>query len=322
MKTELMRGNTPRAMAEAIKILESGGILAFPTETVYGLAADAKNPDAVAKVFAAKGRPANNPLIVHCLDLKMARDCVKGWNSSYDRLAEAFWPGPLTLVLEKADDIPDIVTAGGKTVAVRVPSHVVARALLAHYERPLAAPSANRSTQISPTRAEHVQKSLDGEIPLILDGGACTVGLESTVLDLTADQACILRLGTITKEQIEETLGQVVSQKGFDEQKPRSPGMMRRHYAPSKPVYLFDALSELPNTKIAVLRRYDATPDPTHDHSTRTLPNEPSDYARELYDALHWADAQAVKAIYVENPPAGKPWDAVRDRLSRTLETG
>ena len=324
MKTAVMRGNTPRALAEAVRILKAGGIVAFPSETVYGLAADAKNSEAVAKIFTAKGRPANNPLIVHCYDQSAAQDCVKGWNARCDALAQAFWPGPLTLVLAKADDIPDIVTAGGTTVAVRVPSHITARALLAHYTKPLAAPSANRSNEISPSCAEHVLKSLAGRIPLILDGGPCTVGLESTVLDLSSPNPRILRQGAISQSQIETVLGHSVGIKNFDPQNPRSPGMMRRHYAPSKPVHLFDTVDDVldddvPDGKIVLITFGEFLAKISDKICYRALPDDPTAAARQLYEALHWADEQDAETIYIQKPPLGQPWDAIRDRLSRTL---
>jgi L-threonylcarbamoyladenylate synthase len=321
MKTEILHGNSPRAMAAAVSILNSGGAIAFPTETVYGLGADARNPKAVAEIFAIKGRPANNPLIVHCLDRGMAQACVQGWNAVCDRLADQFWPGPLTLILPRSDVIPSIVAAGGRTLAVRVPSHIVARALLAHYDGPIAAPSANRSTQISPTCANHVFKSLSGKIPLILDGGPCTVGLESTVLDLSTDKPCILRRGAISQKQIEDCLGQGIDTKSFDEHAPRSPGMMRKHYAPTKPVHLFKRDEALPDAKIAVIFRGDLHDADRDLKLCRTLPDEARGYAQGLYDALHWADDQDVEAIYVQAPPYGKPWEAIFDRLSRCSVT-
>lgn len=323
MKTAVMHGNTPRALAEAVRILKAGGILAFPSETVYGLAADAKNSEAVAKVFAAKGRPANNPLIVHCYDQSAAQDCVKGWNARCDAVAQAFWPGPLTLVLAKADDIPDIVTAGGTTVAVRVPSHITARALLARYKKPLAAPSANRSNEISPSCAEHVLKSLEGRIPLILDGGPCTVGLESTVLDLSSSNPRILRQGAISQSQIEAVLGHSVGLTNFDPQNPRSPGMMQRHYAPSKPVHLFDTVDDVlegvPNGKIVLITFGESLAKISDKVRYRALPDEPTAAARQLYKALHWAEEQDAEIIYIQKPNRGEPWDAIRDRLSRML---
>jgi len=319
MKTEILHGNAPQALARAVSLLKSGQIIAFPTETVYGLGADARNPEAVAQIFEAKGRPATNPLIVHCLDLAMAQSCVQNWNHDCDALAQEFWPGALTIILKRAENIPSIVAAGGPTLAIRVPAHLVARGLLAHFQGPIAAPSANRSTQISPTCADHVQKSLDGRIPLILNGGPCKVGLESTVLDMSNDEPCILRLGGISQEAIEECLRRPVGTRNFDEQGPKSPGMMRRHYAPNKPVHLFETMADLPKAKVAVIYRDESLSLDPREYLGRGLPNEAQGYGRELYNALHWADDQDVEAIYIQTPPLGKPWDTVRDRLSRSV---
>ncbi|MCH2603650.1 MAG: threonylcarbamoyl-AMP synthase, partial [Pedosphaera sp.] len=192
-----------------MELLGQGQLVAIPTETVYGLAANALSPEAVNRVFNAKGRPANNPLIVHVESAEMARSCVSAWPSAADRLAEVFWPGPLSIVLPKADLVPDIVTAGGETVAVRCPAHPVMLAVLSRCGFPLAAPSANLSNQVSPTRARHVAEQLADRIPMILDGGACEVGIESTVVDLTGESATVLRPGMVSPEQIRDVLGEV-----------------------------------------------------------------------------------------------------------------
>ena len=191
--TEVQPADDPGVLGQAVELLGQGQLVALPTETVYGLAADARSPGAVARIFEAKGRPAGNPLIVHIDSVEMAEGCVAARPRAAAQLAGAFWPGPLSLVLPKADSIPDIVTAGGKTVAVRCPAHPVFRAVLAKCGFPLAAPSANRSNRVSPTRAEHVVDQLGGRIPLVLDGGACDLGIESTVLDLTGDTPTLLR---------------------------------------------------------------------------------------------------------------------------------
>src|SRR5690348_13744143 len=197
------------AIAEAARILRAGGLVAFPTETVYGLGANALDASAVARIFAAKGRPANNPLIIHIADASDVRKVVADWPESAGRLAERFWPGPLTLVLPRCDAVPDAVTAGGPTVAVRVPAHPVAQALVRAAGVPIAAPSANRSMELSPTRAEHVLRGLDGRIDVLLDGGPTAGGIESTVLDLTATPPRLLRPGLIGVAELEAVLGRV-----------------------------------------------------------------------------------------------------------------
>ncbi|MDD9866414.1 MAG: L-threonylcarbamoyladenylate synthase, partial [Verrucomicrobiales bacterium] len=199
----------PEALDRAVELLGQGQLVAMPTETVYGLAANALSPEAVNRVFNAKGRPANNPLIVHVESVEMARSCVSAWPSAADRLAEVFWPGPLSIVLPKADLVPDIVTAGGETVAVRCPAHPVMLAVLSRCGFPLAAPSANLSNRVSPTRARHVAEQLADRIPMILDGGPCEVGIESTVVDLTGEIATVLRPGMVSPEQIRDLLGEV-----------------------------------------------------------------------------------------------------------------
>ncbi|HTU92605.1 MAG TPA: L-threonylcarbamoyladenylate synthase, partial [Gemmataceae bacterium] len=235
------------ALAEAARVLRGGGLVAFPTETVYGLGANALDASAVARIFAAKGRPANNPLIVHVANAGEARNVVADWPASAALLAEYFWPGPLTLVLPKRDTVPDVVTAGGPTVAVRVPAHPVAQALSRAADLPIAAPSANRSTELSPTRAEHVLRGLDGRIEMLLDGGPTSGGIESTVLDLTATPPRLLRPGLIGVAEIEAVIGslaRVCSLTVAVQNSPQplpSPGMMPRHYAPRTPLECVEA---------------------------------------------------------------------------------
>ncbi|RME89644.1 MAG: threonylcarbamoyl-AMP synthase, partial [Verrucomicrobia bacterium] len=231
-----------RAVAEAVRWLQAGQPVALPTETVYGLAANAFDPAAVRAVFAAKGRPAHNPLIVHVASLEMARACVAEWPETAARLAGRFWPGPLTLVLPRSSRVPDIVTAGGPTVAIRWPAHPVMQAVIRACGFPLAAPSANRSSRLSPTCAAHVLRSLGGRIRLILDAGPCPVGIESTVLDLTARPPRILRPGGVSREAIVACLGtDVLASPPPPAAQPgpqRSPGLLSKHYAPETPVEL------------------------------------------------------------------------------------
>jgi L-threonylcarbamoyladenylate synthase len=304
------------AVAEACAALRAGQVVAIPTETVYGLAADALNPAAIARVFEAKGRPATNPLIVHVLDAEMAKGFVRGWDLRADLLSRAFWPGPLTLVLPKAEIVPEVVTAGGPTVAVRAPRHPITRAIIAAFGAPLAAPSANRSTGISPTTADAVRDELGDRISLIVDGGACEVGLESTVVDLSVQPAVILRPGQVSARQIEDVLGEkVLSTEAVTGSVAKSPGQMRRHYAPRTPLRLVDApLSFDDATSTVFLTR--TVELPTHVRGRR-LPETPEAYAQALYAALRWSDQQGASMIVVETPPIEEPWAAVRDRLSR-----
>lgn len=306
-------------MAEAAERLRAGETVAIPTETVYGLAADALNQEAVARIFAAKGRPATNPLIVHVLDAQMARRFAQGWDARAEALASAFWPGPLTLVLEKSESVPDIVTAGGQTVAVRAPSHPVARAIIAAFDGPIAAPSANRSTGISPTTAEAVMDELGDRIELIVEGGPCAVGLESTVVDLSVAVPVVLRPGHVRRDQIEAVLGAPVAMSAADVEPGRthkSPGLMRRHYAPKTPVRLLPPAELWTSaSKHAVYLTH--TVDIPPGRVGLRLPEAPRDYARELYGALRWADQQGAEELRLEAPPDTEVWAAVRDRLSR-----
>ncbi len=238
----------PAALDEAASILLQGGLVAFATETVYGLGAVATDAEAVARIFAAKGRPPINPLIVHVAGVGQAREYVAEWPADADRLAGRFWPGPLTLVLPRSARIPDIVTAGRSTVGIRCPAGKVALGLIARCSVPLAAPSANRSNRISPTRAQHVAADLDGRIDLILDSGPTTVGLESTVIDLSSYPARLLRPGPIGLEELEQALGgrTVATQPPSDSaDRPASPGQMPVHYAPRTPAFRVESIADL-----------------------------------------------------------------------------
>ena len=236
MKTRLLSSSI-EDLKIAAEIIRNGGVVAFPTETVYGLGANALNEEAVNKIFEAKGRPGDNPLIVHVSDKKQIEMAVKKITDNAKLLIDKFFPAPLTVVMEKRDEIPNTVTAGLSTVGVRMPNHEVALAFLALCNLPIAAPSANSSGKPSPTTAKHVLEDLDGKIDAIIDGGACSVGVESTVIDVSGDIPYLLRPGGITYEQLVETLGTV--NKGFEIKEgetPRSPGMKYRHYAPESPV--------------------------------------------------------------------------------------
>jgi L-threonylcarbamoyladenylate synthase len=309
--------------------------VAFPTETVYGLGANALDAHAVARIFAAKGRPAWNPVIVHVPNREAAQALVAEWPARAERLARACWPGPLTLVLRKSNVVPDVVTAGTDTVAVRVPAHPAALALLREVGVPIAAPSANRFTQLSPTTAQHVADGLGERVSLILDGGPCDVGIESTVLDLTGDAPVILRPGGISADTLSAVLGEPVLSRAVDvdhrltdAEPQRSPGGATRHYAPRAEVWL-TTVEDMPEVQTAVssLARTAGSRvgalllegSVSLDDAGRTLrlPAHPDGYARGLYSALHTLDGDGCTVIVVEAPPIGRAWDAVRDRLSR-----
>jgi L-threonylcarbamoyladenylate synthase len=313
----------PAVIARAAAVLRAGGLVAFPTETVYGLGANALDAGAVAGIFAAKGRSPTNPVIVH-VNTAQAIEQVAIVSDLATRLAEVFWPGPLTLVLPKLPVVPGIVTAGGSTVGVRAPAHPVAQALIAAAGVPIAAPSANRSLQLSPTRAEHVQMALGDRVQMILDGGPAGGGLESTVIDLTTQPPRLLRPGLVTPDAIEAAIGPIIRTPGtpLTEAGPLpSPGMLSRHYAPQ--AILEIALDG--GARVAQLalsgRRVGwltfTTPTPIANVVTITMPREPRVYASRLFAELHGLDAAGVETIVVDWPPDGDAWLAIRDRLNR-----
>jgi L-threonylcarbamoyladenylate synthase len=313
------------ALDEATEVLRRGGLVAFPTETVYGLGADATNPDAISKVFEAKGRPATNPLIVHGDDVDAVRPAVSNWPKSAEALARTFWPGPLTLVLPRSGLVPDAVTAGQGTVGVRVPDHEVARRLLERVGRPVAAPSANRSTGVSPTHARHVLDDLDGKIDLILDAGPTSVGIESTVVDLTGETPRLLRPGAITPGQIGAALGCVIENAARQAASGAfsSPGQMEVHYAPRARVELIDAAMigsfscSRPDFRHALLVAGHVVPADLGVPIDRVDWLDPAQAARELYATLHRWDDELIDVILVILPPNEDAWLAVRDRLWR-----
>lgn len=338
----------PAVIADAAARLRRGELVAFPTETVYGLGANALDGDAVARIYAAKGRPAWNPVIAHVPSVEAARALSRDWPATADCLATAFWPGPLTLVVPKAPHVPDVATAGLDAVAVRVPDHPVALALLRAAGVPVAAPSANRFTQVSPTSAEHVVRSLGDRVPLVLDGGPCAVGIESTVVDCTGPDVVILRPGMLGRESLEaalEPLGVAVRHvrravahdaAAAPADAPRAPGMADRHYAPRADVWLFThaqreeitralaawrrSASRQPAARVHALLRHGPLPLEEHDAGVvfyTPMPEAPAAYARALYAALHDADAHDAALVLIETPPETPDWDAVRDRLTR-----
>jgi L-threonylcarbamoyladenylate synthase len=315
----------PAIISEAAEILRRGSLVAFPTETVYGLGANALDAEAVASIYAAKGRPANNPVIVHIHDIQSAQRLTTEWPEAAQRLAERFWPGPLTLVLPKAEVVPDIVTAGGPTVALRVPAHPVAQALLRAANLPIAAPSANRSSEVSPTTAAHVLRSLDGRIAMILDGGPAAGGIESTVLDLTTEPPRLLRPGLVTRRAIEAVIGRVETPSMVAGDAPLpSPGIMERHYAPRAGLETVEVDGA---ERVETLHRVGLKvgwlamgPPPRPAFRGVTIiemPDQPAEYASRLYATLHDLDDAGVDRIVADLPPDSDEWVAVRDRLRR-----
>jgi L-threonylcarbamoyladenylate synthase len=318
-------------IAEAAALIRRGRLVAFPTETVYGLGANALDATAVQGIFIAKGRPETNPLIVHVADTEEARRYVAAWPERAQRLAAAFWPGPLTLVLPKQAHIPAIVTAGLESVAIRVPAHPVALALLRAARVPIAAPSANRFTELSPTTAAHVVKGLGAHVDLILDGGPTAVGIESTVLDLSGSRPLVLRPGLLSSEELAAILNEEVALAAVApaDTAPRpSPGMMDRHYAPRAALRLFGPQEE---SEVAAEARQALakgwlvgalllSPLAISLSHAIAMPPAAAGYARLLYASLHALDDLGCDLILVERPPETAAWQGVRDRLERAAE--
>ena len=322
---------TDAALDRATEVLRRGGLVAIPTETVYGLAADALDEEAVDGIFRAKGRPAGNPLIVHVADVAMARSLAAAWPVAAEAIAAAFWPGPVTIVVPKGRQVPGIVTAGGDTVALRCPAHPLARRLIERSGLPLAAPSANRSERLSPTTAHHVLASLGNRIDLILDAGPAAEGIESTVVDCTTSPPRILRPGPVAAAEVAAVLGGPVAVGPAAGSEPggpaRSPGQLPRHYCPRTPL----ELPADPPARVAELlaagRRVGwlvlAAAEPARRLAASgelvavPMPDDPAGYARCLYATLHALDERQLDRIVADPPPAADAWRAVRDRLSR-----
>ena len=322
LQTRRLDAARPEDLDEAVRLLRAGRLVAVPTETVYGLAADAANPEAVRGIFAAKQRPANHPLIVHLADAGQLSRWAQEIPDAAWRLAEAFWPGPLTLLLHKADAVPPEVTGGRPSIGLRVPDHPVLLRILETLDGGLAAPSANPYKRLSPTTADQVFEGLGGRIDAVLDGGPCAVGLESTIVDLTGDTPRILRAGPITRRQLSNVLGVAVE---FPEHHDAAvPGNVAVHYQPHTPLYVFDTetlrarLTQLPaDAGIAVAHTSDDLPVSAGVLRTLRLPTDKSGFARALYDALHTLDQAGANAIWMERPPTHEDWCDVHDRLSR-----
>lgn len=322
------------AVAEAVALLRAGDVIGLPTETVYGLAADAANPAAVARIFALKGRPLDHPVIVHVADAAAAQHWSAAMPAAAQRLMQRFWPGPLTLIVPRAPHVSDAVTGGQDTVGLRCPSHPVAQAVLRAFGRAggsggLAAPSANRFGRISPTQASHVCDEFGAAVPLVLDGGACAVGIESTIVDLSRDVPVVLRPGAILAGDLADCLGaNVVSAEhavALARPEPRVSGALAAHYAPQTALRLV-APDDLPDQaraaagqgqRVAVWARRappPSLPEAVHWH---VAPTAAADYAHALYASLRQLDALGCQCILVETPPAEPVWHGVRDRLGR-----
>ena len=312
---------TDQEIENAAEFLRAGGLVAFPTETVYGLGADASNAQAVKRIFQAKGRPADHPLIVHLADMSELKNWAREVPRSAWLLAEAFWPGPLTMILKRVDGVSDMLTGGQDTIGLRVPSHPVARKLLLAFGGGIAAPSANRFGHLSPTAAEHVREELGDKVDLIIDGGTCPVGIESTIVDLSGNQPAILRPGHVSAQQVEDAL---LTQLGLSgSASPRTSGTLASHYAPRTPLRLIhpDELElflrkQMPGVPVAVLARRSRPPN-TRAALWQVAPTEPADYACHLFALLRRIDAAGCQLILAEAPPDLPEWAAVRDRLKR-----
>ena len=334
-KTEILSTHTralfDAAVARAAERLRAGELVALPTETVYGLAANALDTRAVARIFDVKGRPAHNPVIVHVASTEMARRSVADWPSLADKLTKAFWPGALTVVLPRSREIPDIVTAGGSTVGVRWPSHPVIQAVIRACGFPLAAPSANLSGRISPTTAQHVLKSLGDRIAMIVDGGPSQVGLESTVLDLTVAPPRVLRPGTIPVEALRAVVGEVRGAECGIRNGAllRSPGLLPRHYAPKGKLVVLAWRDESDlNRQLAACNLQPAMthviahrriPSGKGFGRVRVIPGDANAFARTIYAELHRCDEEGAQFIVVEAVPETAEWQAINDRLRRAV---
>lgn len=333
MRAEILATHTATLFATAVQraaeLLRAGEVVALPTETVYGLAANALDANAVAKIYEVKGRPTHNPIIVHVAGFELARQCVTQWPDAAALLARSFWPGPLTMVLPRAPIIPDIVAAGGATVGVRWPSHPFMRAVIRECGFPLAAPSANLSNAISPTNAQHVAKQLGAKIPLIVDGGQAQVGIESTVIDLVAQPARVLRPGMIHEESLLAALGEVRSEKGEvrGENGLRSPGLLKKHYSPKAKLIVLgwrdtadlNAQRSTFNAQRATTHIIAHTniPGGADWGGISVIPHDAEAFARAIYAELHRCDEAGAELIVVEALPGGAEWRAIADRLTR-----
>jgi len=321
----------PEAIAAGIAELSAGRPVAFPTETVYGLGADALDEQAVRAVFTLKGRPSTNPLIVHVSEIEMARSLVREWSEQAEKIARAHWPGAVTIVLRKAECVPDVVCAGGETVAIRCPAHPIALALIEAFGGPIVGPSANPSGWISPTTPEHVLAGFPENDLVIIDGGACHAGIESTVLDLASETPSILRPGVVGAHSLAVTLGVDIAR--AEPTAPgapaRSPGVLGAHYQPKTPCRMVETARLGSAPASAALIAWSIGQHPSGGLLIQ-LPESASGYASGLYGSMHSADAGGAGEIWIETPPtdrdrdprSGAIWDAVLERLARATKSG
>lgn len=330
LSAEVLPTDTPAlfdaAVRRAAALLRAGEVVALPTETVYGLAANALDARSVARIFEIKGRPAHNPVIVHVAGVAMARRCVSQWPALADKLADAFWPGPLTLVLPRAREISDVVTAGGGTVGVRWPSHPFIQAVIRACDFPLAAPSANPSNQISPTNAEHVRRTLGRKVRLIVDGGPSQVGIESTVLDLSVTPPSVLRPGMIHAESVSAVVGEL-SARDEGGTHFKSPGLLRKHYSPQARVVVLswadeaDLKFQISNLKSGIhhchVIAHTRIPPGEGLDRVSVIPRDAGAFARAIYAELHRCDEAGADLIVIEALPETAAWAAIADRLRR-----
>lgn len=348
MTPRVLSTHTPALLREAVEVaadhLRAGGVVAVPTETVYGLAADALDPVAVGRIYAIKGRPAANPLIVHVAGIGMARACAAEWSPLADRLARAFWPGPLTLVVPRGAGIPDTVTAGGDTVALRWPRHPFMQGVIQACGFPLAAPSANLSNSLSPTSAAHVLAGLGDRVDLVIDGGDCNVGIESTVVDCTGPVPRVLRPGILSADEIAAAAGLAAPAAPTPAWPPtpagpasgrtlRSPGLMERHYAPRARLVVrqWRDVGDLHRLVVEAgvadpadvwIIAHDRVPTGGGFPHVVLIPEDPEAYARALYGELHRCDAAGARLIVVEQVPGTPGWEGIADRLRRASASG
>jgi L-threonylcarbamoyladenylate synthase len=328
---EVLPTHTPdlfrTAVQRAASLLRAGELVALPTETVYGLAANALDARAVERIFEVKGRPAHNPIIVHVASIDMAKRCVADWPALAGSLAKAFWPGPLTLVLPRAKEIPAAITAGGSTVGVRWPSHPFIQAVIHECGFPLAAPSANLSNRVSPTNAEHVRKSLGNKIRLIVDGGQAQIGIESTVLDISNTPPRLLRPGMIHEQALLAVTGELAVGASESPEVLKSPGLLRKHYSPKAKLVVWswrdEAELEVRSSKAEVRRpgihviAHTCIPSGAGFGRVSVIPHDAAAFARAIYAELHQCDEAGADLIVVEALPDAPEWRAIADRLRR-----
>ena len=328
---EVLRTHTPglfrAAVLRAAELLRAGEAVALPTETVYGLAANALDAGAVERIFQIKGRPAHNPIIVHVASVAMAKRCVASWPGLASRLAKAFWPGPLTLVLSRAKEIPGIITAGGLTVGVRWPSHPFIQAVICECGFPLAAPSANLSNRVSATNAEHVRRSLGDKIRLIVDGGQSQIGIESTVLDISCAPPRLLRPGMIHEQGLLAVTGELALGASEGTEVLKSPGLLRKHYSPKAKLVVWSWRDEaelgvrsagcgVRSSAVHVVA-HTRIPSGVGLGRVSVIPHDATAFARAIYAELHQCDEAGAELIVVEALPDAPEWRAIADRLRR-----